>query len=198
MSTPELEALMEQAIAHVNSGDLEQGRAMLERVLEEDPRNDQAWVWLSGCVEGEMQRRICLQQALKANPENQAALDGMKLLEGELVQASDVPPSLLESRLSAMGMGGRPAPSSPDAVAAPPPAPDSTTVSPDASEPSEVAAEAPPTELAEEQEFVETGVRPRPRAGRIVLLLAVVLLLFLVVCVLVATQVVPVLLETIP
>jgi hypothetical protein len=182
---------MEQAIAHVNSGDLEQGRALLERVLEQDPQNDQAWVWLSGCVEGEMQRRICLQQALKANPENQAALDGMKLLEGELVQASDVPPSLLESRLSAMGMGGRPAPSSPPSTA------DATEVSPDAPEPSEAdEAAAPPAELVEEEETAEPVARPR--TGRIVLLLAVVLLLFLVVCVLVATQVVPALLETIP
>ena len=105
VSTPEQEALIEQAIAHVNAGELEEGRALLEQVLEQDPMNDRAWVWLSGCVEGEMQRRICLQQALRANPNNQAALDGMQLLDGELVQAAEAPPTLLESRLSAIGMG---------------------------------------------------------------------------------------------
>jgi hypothetical protein len=110
LSTPELEALLEQAIDHVNAGELEQGRAQLERVLEQDPKNDQAWVWLSGCVEEPMQRRICLQQALSANPNNQAALDGMEVLNGKLVQASEVPPSLLESRLSAIGMDGQTSP----------------------------------------------------------------------------------------
>ena len=73
MSTPELEALIEEAIAHVNAGDMEQGRALLERVLEQDPKNDRAWVWLSGCVEDPRQRSICLQQALNTNPNNQAA-----------------------------------------------------------------------------------------------------------------------------
>ena len=40
MSTPELEALIEEAIAHVNAGDMEQGRTLLEQVLEQDPKND--------------------------------------------------------------------------------------------------------------------------------------------------------------
>ncbi len=138
MSTPELEALLEQAIAHVNAGELEQGRALLERVLEQDPKNDRAWVWLSGCVEDPRQRRICLQQALNANPNNQAALDGMQVLEGNLVQASQVPPSLLESRLSAIGMGDQVAPAS---SPPPPPAPEATAVSPVAPMPAEFVEE---------------------------------------------------------
>jgi len=36
VSTPENEALLEEAIAHVNAGDIEQGRAKLERVLLRD------------------------------------------------------------------------------------------------------------------------------------------------------------------
>jgi hypothetical protein len=182
VSTPELEALIEEAIAHVNAGDMEQGRALLERVLEQDPKNDRAWVWLSGCVEDPRQRRICLQQALNANPNNQAALEGMQVLEGDLVPASEVPPSLLESRLSAIGMG--------DVVETPestPPAPDSDVTSPAAPELTELA-EQPTTD-----EPVE-----KPRRGRIILLAAVLLLLCLIVCALVATQVVPVLLETVP
>jgi hypothetical protein len=105
MGTPESEMLLRRAMAAVNAGDLVQGRAMLEKILENDARNDWAWIWLSGCVEGALQRRVCLQQALKINPENQAALDGMKVLDGELVQVAAAPPSLLESRLAAIGMG---------------------------------------------------------------------------------------------
>ncbi len=181
MSTPELEALFEQAISHVNAGEVKEGRALLERVLEQEPRNDRAWVWLSGCVEEPLQRRICLQQALKANPNNQAALDGLQVLEGKLVQATDVRPSLLESRLSAIGMGDRAISRQP----APPPhpAPEAAVVSP--AEPAEFEFIGQPE--AEEP-------RRRPGRGRILLLVAAVLLLFLLVCALVATQVVPALL----
>jgi hypothetical protein len=162
VSTPELEALIEEAIAHVNAGDMEQGRVLLERVLEQDPKNDRAWVWLSGCVE---------------DPS-----EGMQVLEGDLVPASEVPPSLLESRLSAIGMGD-----DVEARESTPPTPDSDVTSPAAPELTELA-EQPTTD-----EPVE-----KPRRGRIILLVAVLLLLCLIVCALVGTQVVPVLLETVP
>jgi hypothetical protein len=183
VSTPELEALIEEAIVYINTGETEQGRALLERVLEQDPKNDRAWVWLSGCVEGAQQRRICLQQALNANPTNQAALDGMKVLEGELVQASQAPPSLLESRLSAIGMGNQVAPSSParEAPAAPS---EAAVVSP---------APPAPTELVEEPATGEA--LEAPRRGRVILLVALVLLLFVIVCALVVGVVVPPLLQ---
>jgi hypothetical protein len=183
VSTPELEALIEEAIVHVNSGETEQGRALLERVLEQDPNNDRAWVWMSACVEGAQQRRICLQQALNANPKNQAALDGMRVLEGELVQGSQAPPSLLESRLSAIGMGDQVAPSRPAPVSPEPP-PGAATVYPVTPAPSELVEE-PAAE-----EALET-----PRRGRIILLVAGVLFLFVIVCAMVALFVVPRLLE---
>lgn len=185
MSTPELEALLEEAITCVNAGDLGQGRALLERVLEQDPRNDRAWVWLSGCVEDPMQRRICLQQALKVNPHNQAALDGIDVLDGRLVQASELAPTLLESRLSAIGLGDRPMARGPALDVAPPPSPEAAAAYP--------AAPAAPG-FAEEPEIVERGSRRGP--GRVLLLALVVLLLFVVVCVLVVTLVLPPLLET--
>jgi tetratricopeptide (TPR) repeat protein len=187
VSTPELEALLEQAIVDVNAGDLEQGRALLERVLEQDPKNDRAWVWLSGCVEDPRQRRICLQQALNANPNNQAALDGMQALEGKLVQASQVPPSLLESRLSAIGMGNQVSPR-PSSVS-PPPSPEAAAVAPIAAEPTRAVTGAIGEPMVEE-------TAQKPRWGRVVILVAIVLFLFLVVCALVGTQVVPILRET--
>lgn len=185
VSTPELEALLQQAIEHVNAGNFKEGRVLLERVLEQDPRNDRAWVWLSGCVEDALQRRICLQQALKVNPNNQVALDGMEVLEGKLVSASELPPSLLESRLSAIGMGDRPMSARPAPVTAPPPSPTAAAVYP-----------VPPaaTGLIEEQGSVETD--KRRGGGRVLLVVLVVLLLSILVCALVAWQVLPALLQT--
>jgi hypothetical protein len=149
VSTPELEQLLQRAITHVNAGELDQGRALLEKILEQDPKNDRAWVWLSGCVDDPMQRRICLQQALSANPTNQAALDGMRALDGDLVQVSSGRPSLLESRLSAISMGETAA-SMPTPQAAPPPSSEETSPAPawgqessDAAAPSQEAQKRP-------------------------------------------------------
>ena len=188
VSTPEFEALLEEAIAYVNAGDTKQGRALLERVLEQDPRNDRAWVWLSGCVEDPRQRRICLQQALNANPNNQAALDGMQVLEGKLVPGSQAPPSLLESRLTAIGMGDQATPSSSPTVSPPPEIEEVTVVSPPEPAPAEFVDQSGSAAIGFEE------VDGKPRRGGVVLLVAAVLLLFLIVCVLVATQVVPALL----
>jgi len=139
---------------------------------------------LSGCVEDPMQRRICLEQALLANPNNQAALDGMKVLDGELVPASEARPSLLDSRLSVIEadetVTGAPSPEIP-----PPPPPEAFATAPVA---------PTPVQAVGEPSAPVTGEKPRRRG--IALLITVVFLLFLLVCALVVAFVLPPLLET--
>jgi len=179
MGTSDPESMLQQAMAAVNAGDLVQGRALLESVLEQDPTNDWAWVWLSGCVEDPLQRRICLQQALKANPENPAALDGMRVLDGELVPAASVAPSLLESRLAAIGMG--------EPSAAPPP-----TASPPTPEYAASPSLVPGvSQSVEAEEAAEQPDAPHRRGiGFWIVLFLAVSLLAVVVCGLVAWLVV--------
>ena len=178
MSVPELEELLQRAITHVNAGELDQGRALLEKILEQDPKNDLAWVWLSGCVDDPMQRRICLQQALSANPTNQAALDGMRALDGELVQVSSGRPSLLESRLSAISMGETAA-NMPTPQQAAPSSPEEGSALP--------ALDQEPGEAVPGEEA------KKPPVLRLVLLAVVGLLLLCVICGVIGNYVVPML-----
>jgi len=173
-----MEQLLDRAVTHVNAGELDQGRALLEKILEQDPKNDRAWVWLSGCVDDPMQRRICLQQALSANPSNQSALDGMRVLDGDLVQSSGGRPSLIESRLSAISMGETAA-SMPAPQTAAPISPEEGDLSP-----------ALGQELGEAAAGEEAR---RPPTLRIVLLGVVGLLLLCVVCAVIGNFVVPML-----
>ena len=189
MSASEMDRLLQQAIAHVNAGELGEGRTILERILETDPQNDRAWVWLSGCVEEPIQRRICLQQALRANPQNEAALDGVKVLDGELVQAASKEPSLIDSRLAAIGMGGgaRPAQTeSADARVTP-----VTPLEPVFNDAPQAVADDDDEEFELYEEYDDETDR-RGISPRLIILLVILLFLALIVCGLVfGTVIVP-------
>ena len=71
-------------ITAVKNGNRSQGRDLLEKVLEVDERNEQAWLWLSGAVETAEERQICLENVLAINPDNALAKKGL----AKLAQAS--------------------------------------------------------------------------------------------------------------
>jgi tetratricopeptide (TPR) repeat protein len=51
------------------------------RVIEVDERNEQAWLWLSGVVDTDEDRLICLENVLMLNPENVRARAGLRWLQ---------------------------------------------------------------------------------------------------------------------
>ena len=73
---------LEAGITAVKSGNLIQGRDLLEAVLEVDERNESAWLWLSGAVETAEERQICLENVLAINPQNALAQKGLAKLAG--------------------------------------------------------------------------------------------------------------------
>jgi len=67
------EHALEQAIQAIQYGDQTTGRRLLAQALQADPRNIQAWLWMSQVVDTDEQRRECLQRVLAIQPQNQAA-----------------------------------------------------------------------------------------------------------------------------
>ena len=72
--------LLKQGIAALKDGRKAQARSLLTQVVEQDERNEMAWLWLSGAVDTDEDRRICLENVLAINPDNQAAQRGLKIL----------------------------------------------------------------------------------------------------------------------
>lgn len=66
-------------IAAAKAGQHDVARQHFQSVLRNDPRNEAAWLWLSGLV-GPQQRRDCLQRVLAINPANELARRGMEEL----------------------------------------------------------------------------------------------------------------------
>jgi tetratricopeptide (TPR) repeat protein len=83
--------LLKQGIAALKAGRKAEARDLLMQVVEQDERNEMAWLWLSGAVETEEERRICLENALAINPNNSGAqrgLEGLRKTSPELFSGS--------------------------------------------------------------------------------------------------------------
>jgi Zn-dependent protease with chaperone function len=74
-------AQLEQGIEAAKSGRHKMARAILARVVRDDPQNEQGWFWLSKVAASEGEKAHCLRQVLQINPghpEAQAAVQSIK------------------------------------------------------------------------------------------------------------------------
>lgn len=77
----ELETLLKNGIDAARRGDRATGRRLLTQVLEEQPRNEKAWLWLASCMTKREDRRKCLNRVLEINPGNERAKQALALLD---------------------------------------------------------------------------------------------------------------------
>ncbi len=75
--------LMREAIQAARSGNKNWARECLGRVLKADPRNEEAWLWLSAVLDTVAEKRYCLERVLAINPSNAQAQAGLRYLEGK-------------------------------------------------------------------------------------------------------------------
>ncbi|MCS6839503.1 MAG: hypothetical protein NZ699_07225 [Roseiflexus sp.] len=79
---------LQQGIAAARAGQRAQARQLLVRAIQADQYNEEAWVWLAGVVDDPAHARQCLQQALRINPLNPQARQGIAWLDQQARQAS--------------------------------------------------------------------------------------------------------------
>ena len=80
--------LLQRGIEAARAKRNDEARELLMRVVQLDEQNEQAWLWLSGVVESLDDRRVCLENVLALNPNNQRAQAGLRWLD----QQAPVPP----------------------------------------------------------------------------------------------------------
>ena len=68
--------------------DLAEGRRLLTEALRLDPANDDGWLWLARTLKDPAKQLRCVQQALKANPDNRRAQTLQARLEARLSGAA--------------------------------------------------------------------------------------------------------------
>jgi len=76
-------SLLDQAVTQIQSGDLQTGRRLLARLLQQEPHNVDAWLWLSTAVDDLDQRVECLRRVLAISPDNKLAWQRLATLTSQ-------------------------------------------------------------------------------------------------------------------
>ena len=72
---------LKQGIAALKAGRKAEAHNLLMQAIQQDERNEMAWLWLSGTTDTDEDRRICLENVLAINPNNEAARRGLAMLQ---------------------------------------------------------------------------------------------------------------------
>lgn len=67
----------------LETGNLQQARLIFEAILQENTRDEDAWLGLADVLTDTNDKRICYENVLKINRNNQAAREGLRGLEPE-------------------------------------------------------------------------------------------------------------------
>ena len=77
---PDTTELLQQGIALAKAGRRDEARTVLMQVVEQDERNESAWLWLSGVVDSDDDKAVALENVLTLNPNNEWAKRGLQML----------------------------------------------------------------------------------------------------------------------
>lgn len=72
--------ILQEAISAIENGQRSRARDLLTRLLRQDQTRADYWLYMSAVVDSHKERTFCLENALKYDPENQAARQGLVML----------------------------------------------------------------------------------------------------------------------
>ncbi|MEM6529596.1 MAG: hypothetical protein AAF653_14960, partial [Chloroflexota bacterium] len=84
----DIQTQLRQAIAAARSGDRATAMRLLQRVIEQDNRNETAWMWMASISTSTTDKRRYLQRVLSINPSNQTARTALERLGGQAAASS--------------------------------------------------------------------------------------------------------------
>ncbi len=115
-----------QAIVALKAGRKTEARRLLEAILAADRRNEQAWLWMSGVVDTDAERIVCLENVLTLNPYNERARKGLEQLGRTPPSLPIVPLLAPHTPADVVPLSNNPSPTSPEAATFPalPPRPE--------------------------------------------------------------------------
>src|ERR1035437_5896766 len=80
------------AITLVKTGYKDKARELLLQIIQDDPHNETAWVWLVETMPNDAARVSTLEQCLKYNPKSKMAQRGLEVFRSRLSTSTPEPP----------------------------------------------------------------------------------------------------------
>jgi hypothetical protein len=87
----EIELLIQEGVAFYRAGDMVKAFAALSQALQRNSASELGWLWLSGVVSSQGERRYCLERVVALNPQHDVARRGLAKLEGGEAARSPLP-----------------------------------------------------------------------------------------------------------
>jgi len=97
MHPSEIPAALQDAIMLAQTGQRSEARHLLEQIVEADPRQEMAWIWLATVATSREDRVTFLERALALNPANATAQNAYSQLTGRAFEAQPVTSGALDS-----------------------------------------------------------------------------------------------------
>jgi hypothetical protein len=88
MRPSDIQTYLQEAITLAQSGQRIEARRRLERIVEADPRQETAWLWLATIATQRQERINFLERALAINPRNHTAQEAYAQLTGQVFTPS--------------------------------------------------------------------------------------------------------------
>jgi len=94
-----LQEKLDNGVRAARSGDRATAQKLLKQVIQEDPDNELALIWLASSVTSSAERRMYLQQVVRVNPNNQRAREALaQLSQRRSDQVAPIAPQYEEER----------------------------------------------------------------------------------------------------
>ncbi len=90
MDQTQLDASLQKGIKAARRGHKEPAQKLLGQVVQADPANEQAWLWLSKVVEQPEKKAQCLERVIQLNPDNQWAAQELAALQSQPAAAEEI------------------------------------------------------------------------------------------------------------
>ena len=87
---------LKKAVSLIKAGNKQAGAQTLRAILKQNRNHERAWLWMTACVETDNERRYCLDQVLRINPDNATARSALEKLNPQ-TSASAPPPTAAKS-----------------------------------------------------------------------------------------------------
>jgi len=83
---------LNQAVQLIKAGNKQAALPFLKQVIQSEPNNESAWLWLYSCLDDTSQKKYCLQKVLEINPDNTDARNALeKLFFVDTIISADKP-----------------------------------------------------------------------------------------------------------